>query len=84
MLKNRKNILLLFFGLVILFFAYFSYQQNKIIGLLNQEIIKLANQRQKTILEKYSLQKELDRVQDSLHISVLDSTENMQLVKNEE
>lgn len=64
---DKKNILLIFLGLVIVFFAYFSYQQNQVISVLNQEIIQLANQRQRTILEKYALQKELDRLKQELH-----------------
>tara|TARA_Y100000768_G_C23615194_1_gene512378 strand:- start:14 stop:280 length:267 start_codon:yes stop_codon:yes gene_type:complete len=75
MFSDKKNILILFLGLVILFFAYFSYEQNKVIGVLNQEIIKLANQRQKTVLEKYSIQRELDKIQgeQELDTVMLDS-----------
>lgn len=79
MLKDKKNLLLLFFTLVISFFIYLSYQQNKIIGLLNQEIIKLANQRQKIVLEKYALQKDLQRLKDTIQVDSL----NLQLPEDE-
>ena len=84
MLKDKKNLLLLFFTLVITFFIYFSYQQNKIIGLLNQEIIKLANQRQKIVLEKYALQKDLQRLKDTIQVDSLNIPLPEDEPKNEE
>jgi len=57
---ERKHILFSFLSIVTLIFAYFSYRQNELIEVLDQEIVKLANQKQKVLVEKYALQKELE------------------------
>ncbi len=57
---ERKHVLFFFLSIVTLIFAYFSYRQNELIEVLDQEIVKLANQKQKVLVEKYALQKELE------------------------
>ncbi|MDR9397572.1 MULTISPECIES: hypothetical protein [Salibacter] len=69
MLSDRKNILILFMSLIIVAFAFFSYHQNTIIDVLNNEILKQAQHRQNLLLDKYKAQKEAD----SLRIELLKS-----------
>lgn len=64
LIDDKKKLLIFFLLLVIGFFAYFSYQQNKVIGVLNQEIIKQAQKRHKMMLNKYAVEKELERIRD--------------------
>ena len=64
LVDDKKKLLIFFLLLVISFFAYFSYQQNKVIGVLNQEIIKQAQKRHKMMLNKYAVEKELERIRD--------------------
>ena len=61
-LNDKKNLLLVFFILVIVFFGYFSYQQNQVIELLNQEVLKQAQRGHRLQLKNYSLEKELEKI----------------------
>ncbi len=62
MLSDKKDIFILFLGLIILFFTYFSYQQNVTIAVMNEEITRQADHVQKAILERYAVDKKLDSV----------------------
>jgi len=65
-MNDKKNILIVFLGAVVVFFAYFSYEQNETIGLLNQEIIKQAQHRHKAVMQGYALRKEMEQLRREL------------------
>tara|TARA_B100000780_G_C21081131_1_gene435360 strand:- start:576 stop:818 length:243 start_codon:yes stop_codon:yes gene_type:complete len=72
-LNDKRNVLLVFLILVTLFFGYFSYQQNQVIEVLNQEVLKQAQRGHRLQLKNYSLEKELDKLKAEEFVGEADS-----------
>lgn len=73
-LNDKRNVLLVFLILVTLFFGYFSYQQNQVIEVLNQEVLKQAQRGHRLQLKNYSLEKELDKLKAEEFVGEADSS----------
>ena len=84
MLTDKKNILILFLGCMVVFFAYFSYSQNETIRVMNEEITDQADHAQKILLEKFSEKKKVDSL--SIELIELKSTlkQSKLILKNQE
>jgi len=66
---DKKNVLLLVLLISCSILGYFLYQQNQVIEVLNQEVIKQAQKQHRTLLDKYALEKELERKTSELMVN---------------
>ncbi len=63
---NRKqDVLLVFTTLGCFVLGFFSYRQNQVIDVLNEELLKQASKQHKTRLDKYAIEKELQRLKEA-------------------
>jgi len=62
---DKKNVLLVVTALVSCFLGYLLYQQNQVIEVLNREVLQQAQKQHRTLLDKYALEKELQRIKSA-------------------
>ena len=62
---DKKNVLLIVTTLVSFFFGYLLYQQNQVIEVLNREVLQQAQKQHRTLLDKYALEKEMQRLKSA-------------------
>ncbi len=62
---DKKNVLILVLGLACCLLGYLQYQQNQVIEVLNVEVLKQAQKQHRTLLDKYAIEKELQRLKSS-------------------
>lgn len=62
---RKQDLLLVFTTLGCVVLGFFSYRQNQIIDVLNEELLKQAAKQHKTRLDKYAIEKELQRLKEA-------------------
>ena len=62
---RKQDLLLVFTTLGCIALGFFSYRQNQIIDVLNEELLKQATKQHKTRLDKYAVEKELQRLKEA-------------------
>jgi hypothetical protein len=62
---DKKNVLILVLGLACCLLGYLQYQQNQVIEVLNVEVLKQAQKQHRTLLDKYAIEKELQRLKST-------------------
>lgn len=77
MLGDKKNLLILFLGIVICFFAFFSYKQNETISIMNKEITNQADHVQNVMLNKYAI----ERKNDTLSVRIIELKSSLDILK---
>jgi hypothetical protein len=61
---RKQDLLLVFVTLGCVVLGFFSYRQNQVIDVLNEELLKQAAKQHKTRLDKYAIEKELQRLKE--------------------
>lgn len=62
MLKDRKNLLVVFLFLALCYLGYDLYKQNQVINLLNSEILRQSTKRRALILNNQRLMKQVEEL----------------------